>query len=115
VALSAGPSRAAPSDLADRAVDISRHRGNEAETAVAINPVDPDNVVVFSNATIPALVEAVTFDGGVTWVRRRLAVGVACCDPSLTFDRFGNLFLVYLANGGNAIRADLSTDGGATF
>jgi hypothetical protein len=120
VAAAAGPAGVhpggtRPTSLADRAVNLSAHRGNQAEAAVAVNPTNPDNVVVVSNTESPALLEAVTFDGGATWSNRRVAVGDACCDPSLAFDEFGNLFLAYLGSFGVSVGAELSVDGGATF
>jgi hypothetical protein len=42
-------------------------------------------------------------------------LGAACCDPSLSFDRYGNLFLTYLYNDGNVVPVALSTDGGVHF
>ena len=66
--------------------------------------------------------EGVSFDGGQTWSRRLIGtsdsdpLGKACCDPSLSFDEFGNLFMTYLYSTiGNATPIALSTDGGLTF
>src|SRR5207253_5323882 len=42
-------------------------------------------------------------------------LGDACCDPSLSFDRFGNLFMTYLYQVENEVPIALSTDGGQTF
>ena len=39
----------------------------------------------------------------------------ACCDPSLSFDEYGNLFMTYLYNVENRVPVALSTDGGLTF
>src|SRR5207237_3517657 len=62
---------------------------------------------------------AVSFDGGYTWATRIIGnndnLGAACCDPSLSFDEFGNLFLAYLFNVGNTVPVALSTDGGLSF
>ena len=41
--------------------------------------------------------------------------GDTCCDPSLSFDEYGNLFMTYLYNAENKIPVVLSTDGGLTF
>src|SRR5207245_11814714 len=58
-------------------------------------------------------------DGGLTWSRRIIGMddnlGDSCCDPSLSFDRYGNLFLAYLYNVENEVPVALSTDGGLTF
>src|SRR6266704_3450416 len=53
-----GQVRAAPN------VNVSRQYGNQAETAVAVNPTNPDNVVITSNLTsFSGLFKAYTFDG----------------------------------------------------
>src|SRR6185503_18219026 len=101
-------------------VNISRLAGNQAETAVAVNPTDPNNVVVTSNVADPfGLFEAFSMDGGVTWTTQIIAdgdeLGVACCDSSLAFDSFGNLFMTYLVFDKIALPVALSLDGGASF
>lgn len=102
-------------------VDISRFADNEAETTVAVNPVNPNNVVVVSNfQTADALMEAVSFDGGATWLTRMIAdgsddLGLACCDPNAAFDQYGNFFLVYLDLRAKKVQTAYSTDGGATL
>jgi hypothetical protein len=46
--------------------------------------------------------EGVSFDGGQTWTKRLIGLGNgdllgdACCDPSLSFDGYENLFMTYL-------------------
>jgi hypothetical protein len=103
-----------------RNVNVSRFPDNQAETAVAINPTNPDNIVITSNvASFLGLLEAYSFDGGATWATKLIAdgdrLGLACCDSSLAFDGNGNLFMTYLVYTGFAIPVALSTDGGATF
>jgi hypothetical protein len=101
--------------------DISGFADNEAETTVAANPADPNNVVVFSNFQVAdALMESVTFDGGATWTARKIAdgsdeLGVACCDPNAAFDAYGNLFLVYLDVRAKKVQVAYSVDGGRTM
>ena len=104
-----------------RNVDISRAHGNEGEHAIAVNPTNPQNIVVMS--TLPdapfGLFEAVSFDGGHTWTTRVIGdgdrLGKACCDEQLAFDRFGNLWMAYLRNHTKLLPIGLSTDGGTTF
>ena len=102
-------------------VDISGFADNEAETTVAVNPANPNNVVVVSNfQTADALMESVSFDGGTTWSARMLAdgsddLGVACCDPNAAFDQYGNLFLIYLDLRAKKVQTAYSTDGGLTL
>jgi hypothetical protein len=65
--------------------------------------------------------EGVSFDGGQTWTRKLIALGGgdplgdACCDPSLSFDSYGNLFMTYLYQVEDQVPVALSTDGGLTF
>lgn len=106
-------------------VDISQRHLNESEQAIAVNPTNPNNIVVFTNighleAGLSAgMMLAVSFDGGTTWSRRLVGngdnLGDACCDPSLAFDEYGNLFMTYLYQVENVVPVALSTDGGLTF
>ena len=106
-------------------VDISQRHLNESEEAIAVNPTNPNNIVVFTNighleAGLSAgMLLAVSFDGGATWTRRIVgngdSLGDACCDPSLAFDEYGNLFMTYLYQVENVVPVALSTDGGLTF
>jgi hypothetical protein len=113
--LFAGPLTAAPN------IDVSQLSNNESEEAIAVNPTNANNIVIVTNIVVPAagMFAAVSFDGGITWARRIIAnndsLGAACCDPSLSFDEFGNLFLTYLFNVGNTVPVALSTDGGLSF
>src|SRR6266481_5404641 len=102
-------------------VDVSQRQHNESEGAIAVNPTNPNNIVIVTNVDFPAagLFEGVSFDGGTTWARSLIGdndnLGAACCDPSLSFDNYGNLFLAYLYNVGNVVPIALSTDGGVHF
>ena len=104
-------------------LNASRLTGNQAEQTVAVNPTNPRNIVVLSNLPIagPGLFESYTFDGGATWTGRAVAdgtdtIGPSCCDPSLSFDSYGNLFMSYLLSSlPNGIPVALSTDGGVNF
>jgi len=101
-------------------VNVSRVLGNQAETSIAINPTNPDNIVVASNIQFGGqLFEAYSFDGGAHWKTQAVAngdnLGLACCDPSLAFDSYGNLFFVFLNRNANDVVLTLSTDGGKNF
>jgi len=106
-------------------VDVSQRHLNESEEAIAVNPTNPNNIVIVSNvghreAGLSAgMFEGVSFDGGRTWTRRLIGnndnLGDACCDPSLSFDEYGNLFLAYLYQVENEVPIALSTDGGLNF
>src|SRR5258708_24447742 len=108
-------------------VDISQRHLNESEEAIAVNPTNPDNIVAVTNVghaeagLTAGMFEGVSFDGGKTWMTKLIGLGAgdplgdACCDPSLSFDRYGNLFLTYLYETEDQVPVALSTDGGLTF
>ncbi len=106
-------------------VDVSQRNLNESEETIAINPTNSNNIVMVSNVghreagLTAGMFEAVSFDGGATWTGHLIGIndnlGDACCDPSLSFDQFGNLFLAYLFEVENVVPVALSTDGGLTF
>ena len=114
----AAPGRA---PLASPNVNITRLGGNQSEAAIAIDPTDPSNVVEFSNRERGAgMVLAHSADGGATWDVSTFAqddrFGRACCDPTLSWDGFGNLFMAWLnLEDSGAVPVALSTDGGQTF
>src|SRR6266702_4089513 len=95
-----GPIRRIPKN-----VDVSQRHLNESEEAIAINPTNPNNIVIFTNVghreagLTAGMFLAVSFDGGTTWTKRLIGLGSddrlgdSCCDPSLSFDQYGNLFM----------------------
>src|SRR6266446_7493376 len=117
----AGANRALGRPPMPKNIDVSQRRTNESEEAVAVNPTNPQNIVIVTNVDFPAagLFEGVSFNRGSTWTRTLIGdndkLGAACCDPSLSFDSYGNLFLAYLYNVGNMVPIALSTDGGVSF
>src|SRR6266567_444164 len=123
-AAGAGP-RAATVTAAN--VDISQRHLNESEEAIAVNPANPDNIVTVTNVghaeagLTAGMLEGVSFDGGRTWTTKLIGLGAgdplgdACCDPSLSFDQYGNLFMTYLYEVEDQVPVALSTDGGLTF
>jgi hypothetical protein len=103
-------------------VNVSQKVGNQSETTVSVNPTNTKNIVLVSNLEGNGLFEGYSFDGGVTWTAKTIAkssgdpLGIACCDPSLRFDQFGNLFLAYLYSSlPDKVPVGLSTDGGMTW
>jgi hypothetical protein len=102
-------------------VDVSQRATSESEEAIAVNPTNPNNVVMVTNVERPtiALFEGVSFDAGKTWTTKLIGngdnLGVACCDASLSFDAYGNLFMTYLYEVGKVVPVALSTDGGVHF
>src|SRR5262249_8418289 len=115
----------APTSQTPLNVDVSRRHLNESEEAIAVNPTNPRNVVIFTNighgeaGLTAGMFLAVSFDGGATWQTRIVGnhdnVGDRWCDPSLSFDEYGNLFMTYLYQVENKVPIALSTDGGLTF
>jgi hypothetical protein len=103
-------------------VDVTAHVNNESEEDIAINPTNPNQLVVESNqdTTAAGMFFATSSDAGATWTGRIIGDGTdfpgACCDPSLSWDHFGNLFVSYIDSvGTNFGTLLLSTDGGQTF
>ena len=108
-------------------VDVSQRHLNESEEAIAVNPTNPNNIVIFTNVghseagLAAGMFLGVSFDGGQTWTRRLVGLGNGdplgdtCCDPSLSFDRYGNLFMTYLYQVEDQVPIALSADGGLTF
>ena len=106
-------------------VDVSQRHLNESEEAIAVNPTNPNNIVIVTNVghreagLTAGMFAGVSFDGGLTWTRRLIGnndnLGDACCDPSLSFDEYGNLFMTYLYQTENQVPIALSTDSGLTF
>src|SRR6266853_2721964 len=106
-------------------VDVSQRHLNESEEAIAVNPTNPKNIVVVTNVghkeagLTAGMLEGVSFDGGRTWSTKLIGnndnLGDACCDPSLSFDQYGNLFMTYLFQVENTVPIALSTDGGLNF
>jgi len=106
--------------------DISRKTGSDSECATAKNPTNPDQVFAFCNTSqTGGMFAARSTDGGATWFYpdpsdKTIVDGdagqgpTACCDPTLAWDTFGNLFITYLGSGAS-VQTILSTDGGATF
>jgi hypothetical protein len=123
--LAAGPgaSAAGPGVVVGPNVDVSHKRGGQSEQAIAVDPTDPQNVVVVSNENSAAgLLESISHDGGHTWTHHDIAdgdnLGFGCCDPTLSWDRFGNLFFgdIRFTSGHNdRVDIALSTDAGESW
>ncbi len=117
---------ALPSARADVSVvvNVSKRKTNQAEEAVAVDPTNPQNVVVASNVEFGyGIFVGVSHDGGATWARSKIgdgdAFGLACCDPTITWDASGNLFLGWVGYAGRQVPTVLtivtSIDGGDTW
>ncbi len=117
-----------PADLTpgvDR--NLSQRSGDDNECAIAKNPVNPNQLFELCNVTGAAgQFAARSTDGGTTWIYpdpgdKTITDGDpgqgpdACCDPTLAWDQFGNLFITYIGASLSTIETIFSTDGGATF
>ena len=108
-------------------INLSQKPGDDSECSISKNPANPNQLFAFCNvATGAGLFAAHSSDGGATWTYpdpadKTIADGnpgqgpTACCDPTSSWDSFGNLYLTYINSTGGAIVTLLSTDGGATF
>lgn len=120
-----GPAtRAQVSDSAD--VNVSQLAGYQNECAIIKNPSNKFQLFAACNNEGPGLFAARSDDLGVTWtfpdpVDKTLADGDpgqgerACCDPTLAWDTFGNLYLGYLDPQRAKVVVLISTDSGLTF
>ena len=95
---------APPAHAAAVVVNVSRRPTSQSEAAVAANPLDANDVVIASNKERGyGIFLAVSHDAGQTWSRDVVAnddgFGRACCDPTITWDEHGNLFLGWLGYG----------------
>lgn len=108
-------------------VNTSRISGSESTGQIAINPANPNNIVIVSQsgdnggAQLPF---SRSTDGGKTWSTTLVGSqdGLNASNPRpdahVAFDSFGNLYLTYLvAASVNETRVVVlrSTDGGASF
>jgi hypothetical protein len=85
-----------------------------AESAVAINPVDPEIVIAGSNGPASGQNMHFSTDGGETWSPApALPLGGTCCDPTVAWSSDGSL--AYTATLGAAVFFYRSADGGQTW
>src|SRR5579872_3254540 len=79
-------------------INLSKMLGNQAEGQITVDRADPSKVFAVSNIDVgDGLVAVTSSDGGATWSAAKTIANdkdglpAACCDPSATFDSFGNL------------------------
>ncbi len=110
--------------LAER--NMSKMANYQNECSIIKNPTNKLQLFAMCNDSTGGLFAARSIDGGSTWVypdpSKTIANGInpklgpaACCDPSLAWDTFGNLYLTYIDNTVSNIETLLSIDGGQTF
>lgn len=118
----------ADSLLAAGTVDTnaSKKTGDDSECAIAIDPTNAQRMFQSCNTDSAGMFAAFSSNGGQSWsypdpADKTIADGdvgqgqSACCDPTLTWDRFGNLYVTYISASLNTIVTLLSTNGGSTF
>ena len=104
-------------------VNVTRAPLSQFGTSVAVDPTDPDTIVLAalggSSGSRPAALRAFSRDGGATWtVVDGLPGNFGSFSPSVAFDAFGNCFLALVHDpdfGNPRLELFFSTDGGATF
>lgn len=86
-----------------------------AESAVAINPVNPDIVIAGSNGPVHGQDMHYSTDGGATWnlVASGLPLGNTCCDPTVAWSSDGSKG--YTATLGSGVWFYRSGDNGQTW
>jgi hypothetical protein len=94
-------------------VQVNTLPNNPEETAIAINPTDPANVL--GVAQTPCRFYP-SFDGGATWAEGTLSDPYQLGDPSVIFDIFGHAYYCYIGTWTHSgIFINKSTDGGRTW
>ncbi|HMC65859.1 MAG TPA: S8 family serine peptidase [Gemmataceae bacterium] len=106
-------------------VNASKKVGEESETAIAIDPTNPRRLFVGANDNSVAagtfMWGAYSTDGGRNWTGRDIGttsdgLPVGRGDPTLAWDRFGNLYYANVDDANNdQDNILISTDGGKTF
>jgi hypothetical protein len=95
-------------------VNIDKLSGNHAESTIAINPTNPLNLFAADTLGDPSA-RRYSLDGGVTWhASTSTGLPASIGDVQTAWDKFGNLFLVYLTPSVGTVVVR-SSDGGATF
>ncbi|MEZ4654063.1 MAG: FlgD immunoglobulin-like domain containing protein [Candidatus Eisenbacteria bacterium] len=90
---------------------------NPEEVTIAINPVDPSNLIAGSNLSYSYH----STDGGWTWAQRTISSSMGVWgDPCVIFDAAGNGYYGHLSNPASGYWLDRivvqkTTDGGATW
>jgi hypothetical protein len=109
--------------IAGTNVNVTRRALSQFGVSLAVDPANPDMVVLAaldgSSDLVPAAVRAFSRDGGATWtVVDGLPGNFGGFPPSVAFDEQGNCFLALVHDpvfGDPRLELSVSTDGGATF
>ncbi len=107
-------------------VNTSQLANYQNECSIIANPSNKNQLFAACNNATGGLFAARSTDRGLTWTYpdpadRTLADGdagqgtAACCDPTLAWDTFGNLYFGYIDSTFANIVVLISTDSGQTF
>lgn len=108
-------------------INVTNHPLPQNETALAVNPVNPDNLVISMNdfrAGLSGQSVGYSLDAGLSWHVSAVmspAAGVYYMDPSAEFDPAGNVYIAFLVVkqnvqlNGTGIAVLKSADGGQTW
>jgi len=91
-------------------VRLDRPGSNPEEVTIAINPINPDNIIAGANLRY----HYASFDGGKMWTQGQLPSGT-WGDPCVIFDKTGRAYIANLTYGWDAITVRYSDDGGLTW
>lgn len=121
------PRSAAHAQITSNAdVNVSKMLEFQSECAIIKNPTNHQELFAACNNGGPGIFAARSTNLGATWTYpdpadKTLADGdpmqgpAACCDPTLAWDSFGNLYLGYLDSGFTNTVILISTDSGQSF
>jgi hypothetical protein len=85
-----------------------------AESAIAVNPVQPDHVIAGSNGPAAGQTMHYSNDGGESWTQAAaLPMGGTCCDPTVAWSSDGTK--AYTVTLGNGVWFYRSADNGQTW
>jgi hypothetical protein len=115
--------------FAQMADDVDRNTSQllnyQNECAIIKNPMNKLQLFAACNNALGGLFAARSIDGGDHWIYadadKTIADGdagqgaLACCDPTLAWDTFNNLYITYLDDPADNVVTIISNDGGATF
>ena len=105
-------------------INVTQLAGDQSESAIAANPTNPSHVVAIANnfGVAGGSTFSMSTDGGLTWTTRVITNGDGLGvngfgDGELTYDQFGNLYVVFLDDVGGAFDCKVltSTNDGQTF
>lgn len=91
-------------------VRLDREGSQAEEVSIAINPLNPDNMIAGANLRYFFYSE----DGGESWTQGQLPSGT-WGDPCVLFDKTGRAYIANLVYGWDAIVVRHSDDGGKTW